>query len=325
MDNNQSVWDKKDVEGSHKELYKLSKELIKALRQTQRQQRGKRFFWLLLIGLILAGIYAAGKYSGFTQPHAAIIDIKSEIAEGSPSGANYLLPALAQAFKSKKVTAIILDINSPGGSAVHSNRVFNTIRHYRTDYPDKKVFAVCSDVCASGAYYMAAAADEIYADPASIVGSIGVIFGGFGLDKALEKLSVDWRLQTAGTNKAMLDPFEPENPLHVEMMQTMLDDIHQLFITAVEDGRGDKLAEDDELFTGRFWSGNQAKKLGLIDNFGSVESVLSDRLDGIEAINYSIDQPWINQFVKASISSIQQSISTSWGAKTTPGIAAKLP
>jgi protease-4 len=291
---------------SHQELYKLSRELMKELRRSRRRSSGRKWLWLLFCAVILAAVYVAGKFTGFTAPHVAIINIKMPIMEDSTAGANYVLPALDQAFKNPTAKAILLDINSPGGSAVHSNRVFNTLLTYREIYPEKKVYAICSDVCASGAYYMAAGADYIYADSASIVGSIGVIFGGFGYDKLIEKLGIDWRMQTAGSNKAMLDPFSPENPDHQEMLQQMLDDIHQQFISAVKRGRGDRLADSDQIFSGRFWSGGQAKELGLVDELGSVESVLTEALGGLPAIDYSIQQPFIYQMMGMSVKAVNR-------------------
>lgn len=191
------------------------------------------------------------------------------IFEGKAAGSEAFVNSMTDAFKNKGLKALILRINSPGGSPVQADYMFNSIRKWRKEYPNVKIYAVCVDICASAAYYVAAAADEIYANESSLVGSIGVLYNGFGFVDIMEKTGISRRLHTAGANKGFLDPFSPEQPGQTLLLQNMLDDIHQRFINQVKLGRGSRLKIDDQTFSGLFWTGTQAKERGLVDGFAS--------------------------------------------------------
>jgi protease IV len=209
-------------------------------------------------------------------PHVGLIDIKGEIADEKTASAENFLDSLESAYDNKGLKALVFRIDSPGGSPVQADYMYDAVRYYKTKYPDIKTYAVCMDLCASAAYYVAAAADEIYAAPSSMVGSIGVIYNGFGFVGSLNKLGATRRMQTAGKNKGFLDPFSPEKPEDVAYLQKMLDLVHQQFIDKVKAGRGTRLKIDNETFSGLFWTGVQAKERGLIDGFGSSESLARD-------------------------------------------------
>lgn len=219
--------------------------------------------------------------------HVGLIDIKGQILDTQMASAENLMESLGHAYQSKGLKALVFRIDSPGGSPVQADYMFNAIRHYKTKYPDIKTYAVCVDMCASAAYYVAAGADEIYADPSSIVGSIGVIYNGFGFVDTLEKLGVSRRLQTAGAHKGLLDPFSPENPGETAYMQRILDIVHQQFIDKVKLGRGQRLTIDDETFSGLFWTGMQAKERGLIDGFASSEELARDVIGEEKFVDYT--------------------------------------
>lgn len=248
------------------------------LEYLSEQKRKRRWRWviriiiLIILGLIILNVFFSSSepFQNKDQPHIGVIDIQGGIFEqGTGSSADDLVKGLSDAYKSKGLKAVVLRINSPGGSPVQADYMYNTVRFYRKHYPDVKIYAVCVDICASAAYYVAASADEIYANPASMVGSIGVIYNGFGLVDLIQKLGVSRRIQTAGANKGFLDPFSPEKPEDKAYLQTMLNEVHQQFIKQVKQGRGDRLKIDNLTFSGLFWTGEQAKVRGLIDGFAS--------------------------------------------------------
>ncbi|MGC9456049.1 MAG: S49 family peptidase [Halothiobacillaceae bacterium] len=213
------------------------------------------------------------------SPAAAVIDIKGVIADGELTSADRVNESLRKAFEARSIEAVILHLNSPGGSPVQSGRIYDEIVRLKEKHPDKPVYAVIEDVCASGGYYIAAAADHIVADRASIVGSIGVRMDSFGFVDAIEKLGIERRLYTAGGDKALLDPFLPENPEQVAHVESMLGNIHEQFINAVRAGRGDRLTDDPAIYSGLVWSGEQAVPLGLVDELGDIDMVVRDRLE----------------------------------------------
>jgi protease-4 len=221
-----------------------------------------------------------------STPHTALVEVRGEIGPEGEASAELLVTALREAFSDPGAQAVVLRINSPGGSPVQSGIVNDEIRRLKAKH-NKKVYAVVEEVCASGAYYIAAAADEIYVDKASIVGSIGVLMDGFGFTGAMEKLGVERRLLTAGSNKAMLDPFSPANPQQTAMAQAMLDQIHQQFITVVKQGRGERLKEGPDTFSGLFWNGEEAVKLGLADGLGNLDFVAREVVKAEEVIDYT--------------------------------------
>ena len=217
-----------------------------------------------------------------------MVDVYGVIADGKDASADNIVSGLREAFENDAAEAIILRINSPGGSAVHSDYVFAEVKRLQVLYP-KKLYAVIGDIGASGGYYIAAAADEIYANPASIVGSIGVrLGGGFGFEKLMEKLGVERRMLTAGEHKALLDPFSPLKEREMQHMQTMLDGVHQQFIKRVKDGRGDRLKSNPDIFSGLFWNGSDAKDLGLIDGFASAGAIARDKIGNEDIVDYTI-------------------------------------
>ena len=201
--------------------------------------------------------------------HTALVDLQGVIAEGSEAAADEMVAGLRSAFKHKNTVGVILRINSPGGSPVQAGYINDEIRRLREEYPDIPLYAVISDICASGGYYVAAAADKIYADKASIVGSIGVRMDSFGFVEAIDKLGVERRLMTAGDHKGLMDPFLPIDATEQAHLQKLLDNIHTQFIDVVKQGRGERLADDERIFSGLIWTGEEALDLGLIDEFGS--------------------------------------------------------
>lgn len=255
------------------------------LMERRRARRWQMFFRLLGFGIVIWVIaaftlkvdHAGSDALNLKQPTAAIIDIRGIIAAGQDASAEKLIPILEKAFKAPQIKGIVLRMNTPGGSPVQAGQIYDAIMRLRKEYPAKPIYAVTEDICASGGYYIAAAADKIYADKASLVGSIGVRMDGFGFVGAMHTLGIESRLLTSGANKAMLDPFTPENPAQVQYMQKLLDAVHQQFIDAVKQGRGNRLANDPDLFSGLIYTGDQAVKNGLVDGLGTVGSVVHDQ------------------------------------------------
>jgi protease-4 len=247
-----------------------------------------RFAWLVLAAtLAWAGLHRAGVgSSGPSQPHTAVVAIKGEIADGADASAEWTVNALRAAFEDEGSQAIVLQINSPGGSPVQAGIINDEIRRLKAKHK-KPVYAVVEESCASAAYYIAVAADEIYVDKASIVGSIGVLMDGFGFTGLMDKLGVERRLMTAGVNKGFLDPFSPQTKAQRTHAQTLLDQIHAQFIQVVREGRGKRLKETPELFTGLFWSGQQAVDLGLADGLGNLDYVAREIVKAEDIIDYT--------------------------------------
>jgi protease-4 len=260
-----------------------------SLSEQRKARRWNVFFKLLLFIylFLLLWLYAAPEEwfgDGLAGGgHTARVKLEGIIANDTEASAETVTESLRKAFEDNKTKGVILRVNSPGGSAVQSGQINGEIRRLREEYPDIPLYAVITDLCASGGYYVAAAADEIYADKASIVGSIGVISASFGFVETLDKLGVERRLQTAGEYKAMLDPFSPVDPVVREHLQTILDKIHGQFIDIVEMGRKEKLAEGADLFSGLVWTGEEAVKLGLADGIGS-ENYVAREVIGEEKI-----------------------------------------
>ncbi len=227
------------------------------------------FLFMGWVGSKPDGALAGGK-------HTALIELRGVISADSNANADNLIGSLQEAFKDKNTAAVILRINSPGGSPVQAGLVNDEIRRLRGLYPKIPLYVVVEDMCASGGYYIAAAADKIYVNKASIVGSIGVLMDGFGFTGTMEKLGVERRLITAGENKGFMDPFSPLNPKHEEFTRNMLADVHLQFIDVVRQGRGKRLKETPEMFSGLFWTGDKAIQMGLADEYGSVDSVARD-------------------------------------------------
>ena len=259
------------------------------LRQ-QRSERRWRIFRLAWLGLALAVAWALFSDrlgpSAPSTPHTALVEVRGEIADDSEASAEALISALRSAFEDEGAKAVVLRINSPGGSPVQSGIVNDEIKRLKALH-DKKVYAVVEEVCASGAYYIAVAADEIYVDKASIVGSIGVLMDGFGFTGLMDKLGVERRLLTAGENKGMLDPFSPQSEKQNAFAKAMIDQIHQQFIQVVKDGRGARLKETPETFSGLFWNGEEAISMGLADHLGGLDYVAREVVKAEEIIDYT--------------------------------------
>jgi protease IV len=268
----------------------LERVALELLRHQQAERRWRVFFRLAWLGLAAAvlwlGFYQRNTTATSSTPHTAVVEVRGEIAADSEASAEMLVAALRNAFEDEAAQAVVLRINSPGGSPVQSGMINDEILRLKAKHK-KKVYAVVEEMCASGAYYIAVAADEIYVDKASIVGSIGVLMDGFGFSGLMGKLGVERRLLTAGENKAMLDPFSPVNPKHVKMAKMMIDQIHEQFITVVREGRGARLKETPETFSGLFWNGEEAVKQGLADGIGTLDYVARDLVKAEEIIDYT--------------------------------------
>ncbi len=274
-----------------------------ALQEQRRARRWGIFFKLLGFAylLLLLFMFKSGGMGGTplaTGRHTALIEVNGVIAADSEASADNIVGALRDAFENKHSAAVILRINSPGGSPVQAGYINDEIVRLREKYPQKKLYAVITDMCASGGYYIAAAADEIYADKASVVGSIGVLMDGFGFTGTMEKLGVERRLLAAGEDKGFLDPFSPLKPAEVEHARGLLEEIHEQFVNTVKRGRGDRLAKDPKLFSGLIWTGVQALDLGLVDALGSASYVARDVVKAEDIVDYTPHEPVLDRFAK---------------------------
>jgi protease IV len=276
-----TVWERDTLE-------RLAFATLAEQRANRRWRIFFRFAWLaLIVALFWTGAHKGGMGgSNPSQPHTAVVAIKGEIADGADASAEWVVTALRAAFEDEGSQAVVLQINSPGGSPVQAGIINDEIRRLKEKHK-KPVYAVVEESCASAAYYIAVAADEIYVDKASIVGSIGVLMDGFGFTGLMDKLGVERRLMTAGVNKGFLDPFSPQTKNQRAHAQTLLDQIHQQFIQVVRDGRGKRLKETPELFSGLFWSGEQAVELGLADGLGNLDYVAREIVKAEDVIDYT--------------------------------------
>ena len=260
------------------------------MRERRHERRWRTFFrwaWLILaVVVVFDFVVDRSAVSGKALPHTALIEVRGEIAPDSEASAEILLGALRSAFEDPSAQALVLRINSPGGSPVQAGILNDEIRRLKALH-GKKVYAVVEDVCASGAYYLAVAADQIFVDKASLVGSVGVLMDGFGFTGAMEKLGIERRLLTAGENKGMLDPFSPQNEKQQAYAREMLKQIHAQFIEVVRQGRGDRLKETPETFSGLVWNGEDAVKLGLADAFGNLDYVAREVVKAEDVIDYT--------------------------------------
>jgi protease-4 len=273
-------------------LAQVTGELMRDRRNERRWRLAGRLAWFLLALAIVWGLVSSqrsGKASTPNGPHTALVEIRGEIASEGDASAENIVSALRSAFEEKNAVAVVMRINSPGGSPVQAGIVYDEIKRLKVLHP-KKIYAVCEEVCASGAYYMAVGADEIFVDKASIVGSIGVLMDGFGFTGTMDKLGVERRLITAGANKGMLDPFSPLKPEQRAYAQAMIDQIHQQFIGVVKEGRGARLHETPDTFSGLFWNGEDAVRQGLADRFGSLDSVARDVVKAEDVIDYTLQE-----------------------------------
>ncbi|MDH5377005.1 MAG: S49 family peptidase [Gammaproteobacteria bacterium] len=229
-------------------------------------------------------------------PHTGIIEISGVISDSSAASADTIISGLRSAFQDSKSKGVILRINSPGGSPVQAGYVYDEIIRLREKYPNKPVYSVVTDMCASAAYYIAASSDAIYADKASIVGSIGVLMDGYGFTELMKKAGVERRLMTAGENKAMMDPFSPLKKEHKQHMQNLLNDVHKQFIDSVKEGRGERLARNSQIFSGLFWTGEKSVELGLVDGLGSSSYVARELIGEEKIVDYTPRPNYLDRF-----------------------------
>ncbi len=292
--------------------------VIDYMRQQKNNRRWRWFFRILILIVLLITIYqlfSDEDTSSHSKPHVGFVDISGAISDSQAASSENFAKGLDNAYKSTGLKALILRINSPGGSPVQADYMYNTVNYYRKKFPDIKVYAVCVDVCASAAYYVAASAEEIYANPSSMIGSIGVIYNGFGFVDSLQKLGVTRRLQTAGLNKGFLDPFSPVKPEQTQLLQSMLDQIHEIFIERVKEGRGKRLRVDDQTFSGLFWVGQQAKDRGLIDGFASSGQIARDFVKIEQTVDYTYKQSVFDRVSKNIGTAIANQLPVAMGLK----------
>src|SRR5450830_461963 len=280
----------------------LEKLAFASLREQKTRRRWGIFFKSLgFLYLFLLFFYAMdwiGSDSGTKTDHTAVIDIQGVIGSGDEVNAENVISSLQSAYENKHTKGVILRINSPGGSPVQAGMINDEIKRQRKLHPTVPIYAVVEDICASGGYYIAVAADKIYVDKASIVGSIGVLMDGFDFTGIMDKVGVERRLLTSGENKAILDPFSPVNPKHKEFAQKMLDQIHDQFIAVVREGRGSRLKETPEIFSGLFWSGETRIELGLADGYGSTEYVAREVIKQDNIVDFTTHEGFADKFAK---------------------------
>jgi protease-4 len=269
-------------------LERLVMAQIAEQRVARRWRIGFRLLWLVLAIALFwySSHYNKAAISANPTSHTALIEIKGEIDSEANANAEWIMTSLRSAFEDEGAQAIVLLINSPGGSPVQAGMINDEIRRLKALH-QKPVYAVVEETCASAAYYIAVGADKIYVDKASIVGSIGVLMDGFGFTVFMDKVGVERRLLTAGENKGFLDPFTPQSKQHRAYAQNMLDEIHQQFIKVVREGRGDRLKETPETFSGLFWSGQKSIELGLADDYGTLDSVARDVVKAEDIVDYT--------------------------------------
>ena len=265
-----------------------------AINEQRRSRRWRIFFiflffaYITIVGIMLMDSGGAGSLNVSDEgKHTALVQMPGTIAIGEKAGAETVIAGLQAAFEHEETVGVILEINSPGGSPVQSSYIYDEIRRLRSEHESIPIYVVVSDIAASGGYFVAAAADRIYVNKSSLIGSIGVRMDNFGFVGLMEKLGVERRLLTAGENKGLLDPFLPEDAGQKAHLQIMLDEVHQHFIDAVKQGRGDRLSQQADLFSGLIWTGEKAIELGLVDEYGSTKSVARDIIKAETVINFT--------------------------------------
>jgi len=295
-----------------------------ALKEQRRARLWGIFFKLLTFAYITFILLMAVDWKGRAElaggkKHTAMVELSGLIAPGSDASAEKITAALQAAFKDKNTQGVIIRINSPGGSPVQSQTIYDEMRRLRKKYPDIPLYAVVEDICASGGYFVAAGADRIYVSKSSVVGSIGVLMNGFGFSGLMEKLGVDRRLITAGENKGMLDPFSPVNDKDVEHARLLIKDIHQQFIGVVREGRGKRLKETPDMFSGLIWTGQMSIELGLADGLGSLESVARDVVKAEDIVDYSQKENIAEKLARRFGASVASSLAE-YALRASPGI-----
>ena len=295
------------MENQNKEEWQadvISKLAFAAVNEQRRTRRWNIFFkaiffiYFLVLFIMLYSSSDGSNNLGKAKEHTALVDVQGVIAADAEASADNIIQGLRAAFEEPKAKAVIMRINSPGGSPVQAGYVYDEIKRLRSKYKNKKLYAVVSDMCASGGYYIAVAADEIYADKASIVGSIGVLMNGFGFTEAMKKVGVERRLYTAGTSKGFLDPFSDVKEADKKHIETLLGTIHKQFIGTVKEGRGKRLVDDEKLFTGLVWTGEESVALGLTDGLGSSSFVAREIIEAEDIINYTLRPNFVDRFAE---------------------------
>ena len=290
----------------------LEKIAFSTLQEQKAKRRWGIFFKLAVLAYLFAVLILVVDWGGSEKltdgKHTALIYLHGTIEASGEASAEKLNGALQSAFEDKGTAGVILRVNSPGGSPVQSGIVYDEIRRLRAKHPEVPLYVVVEDLCASGGYYIASAADKIFVDKASIVGSIGVLMDGFGFTGTMDKLGVERRLLTAGENKGFLDPFSPQDAKQKEHAKVLLGEIHNQFIEVVRQGRGKRLKETPEMFTGLMWTGSQSIQLGLADDFGTVDSVARDVIKAEKILDYSVKENIAERFAKRLGADMAQSL-----------------
>ena len=283
----------------------LEKIALKSIEENRRARQWSILFrlaWLTLFFLVFAAamgwLGSGGKEATRLGKHTALVELEGVIAPGTRASADKVMAGLNRAFKDKNTQGVVLRINSPGGSPVQAGYINDEIKRLRAKNPDIPLYVVVQDLCASGGYYVAVAGDKIYVDKASLVGSIGVIMGGFGFTGAMEKLGIERRVYTAGENKDLLDPFAPENAVQKEHIKKMLDEIHQQFIKVVRQGRGTRLKESPDVFSGLVWTGEKSVEMGLADSFGGLEYVAREVIKADNVVDFTPEENYFETLGK---------------------------
>jgi protease-4 len=290
----------------------LTKLAFAAVTEQRRTRRWGIFFKLLffayLVGLLVLAWPDDLRTAAAARKHTALVRVEGLISSSTEASAKSVIEGLRKAFKDEKTVGVVVEINSPGGSPAQAGEIYDEIQKLRQQHPKIPVHAVASDVCASGGYYIAAAAQKIYANKASIIGSIGVRMDSFGFTDAIAKLGVERRAYTAGSNKDFLDPFKPENPEEVRHLQGMLDAIHQQFIAAVKQGRGERLKDIPEVFSGLMWTGEQSVGLGLVDALGSTRYVAEEVIGEKNLVDYTKRSRWVERLLDGAEASLSAAL-----------------
>ncbi|OGI43326.1 MAG: peptidase S49 [Candidatus Muproteobacteria bacterium RBG_16_64_11] len=290
-----------DSGSQHWERRTLEKLAFAALDEQRKARRWGIFFKLFIAGYLLILLVLSQAdfgLTGFAGRHTALVNLEGVIEADGEANADSVITGLRAAFENKATAGVILRANSPGGSPVQAAYINDEIQRLRDKRPEIPLYAVIGDTCASGCYYAVAGADKIYANRASIVGSIGVLMDGFGFEGTMQKLGVERRLLTAGEHKGILDPFSPLDAKSRRHAQGMLNEIHRQFIDVVKRGRGDALKGGKELFSGLFWTGEKAKELGLIDEFGSASQVAREVIGAEDIVDYTVQPQFFDRFAK---------------------------
>lgn len=304
----------------HDALAVLERIALEGLREQRRARRWSVFFRLAFLAYLVAllGVLIAGREAAAPLPggrYTALVELKGEIAADGPASADSIVRGLRAAFEHERTAGVILRINSPGGSPVQAGQIYDEIRRLREAHPDVPLYAVVTDIAASGAYYVAAAADEIYADKASLVGSIGVLMDGFGFTEAMRKLGIERRLLTAGERKGFLDPFSPARPEDIAHMKRLLEQVHRQFIRAVREGRGDRLKDDPRIFSGLIWTGEEAVRLGLVDGLGSAGYVAREVIGAERIVDFTPKEDFLERLTERLGAAVARAL-TRLGAAT---------